>query len=90
MQQNFNTFDLLAPPEKPIKFDDYMIARNKWDDQFDKLKTEKQPELRALEEFFSQPPYNFNTIFHSLKLKYRALIMEPTAIEKTVATICRE
>ncbi len=84
MQQNFNIFDLLAPPEKLIKFDDYMIAKNKWYAEFDKLKTEKQPELQELEEFFSQPPYGFSTIFHSLKLKYRALMAELSAIEKTM------
>lgn len=84
MQQNFNTFDLLVPSEKTIKFDDYMIAQIKWDAEFDKLKTEKQPELQELEEFFSQPPYGFNTIFHSLKLKYHTLTVEPSALEKTM------
>lgn len=85
MPQNFNAFDLLIPPQKPIKYDDYMVARNKWGKQFEQLKTEKQPEQHELEEFFSQPPYGFSTIFHSLKLKYHALITEPTTIEKTMS-----
>lgn len=85
MTQHFNTFDLLVPVEKPIKFDDYMVARNKWDEQFEKLKTEKQSERYELEAFFSQPQYGFSTIFYALKLKYRALITEPTTIEKTMS-----
>lgn len=84
MCQNFNTFDLLVPAERRYGHPDFMPARNAWDKQFDKLKTEKQPELHELEEFFSQPPYEFSTIFHSLKLKYRAHTTEPTAIEKTM------
>lgn len=61
-----------------------MIAQIKWEEQFNKLKTEKRPNIHHLEEFFSQPPYFFNTIFHSLKLKYHALTTEPTVIEKTM------
>ena len=41
--------------------------------------------FQELEEFFSQPPYAFSTIFHSLKLKYRALTIEPSIIEKTMS-----
>lgn len=85
MCQNFNTFDLLVPPERSGNFDSYIIERNQWDDTFDKLKTEKQPELHELEEFFSQTPYGFSTIFHSLKLKYRVLTDEPSAIEATMS-----
>lgn len=84
MQQNFNAFDLLVPPEQTRGRPYYMDKQNQWRELFDKLKTEKQPELHELEEFFSQPPYFFNTIFHSLKLKYRALTTEPSAIEKTM------
>ena len=84
MRQNFNPFDLLESPPKPPKYDDYMIAQIKWEEHFNKLKTEKQPNIHQLEDFFSQPPYYFNTIFHSLKLKYHALTTEPTVIEKTM------
>lgn len=85
MQQNFNPFDLLVPPERSGNFDAYIIERNLWDDTFDKLKTDKKPTIQELEEFFSQPPYDFSTIFHSLKLKYRALAAEPTVIEATMS-----
>ena len=89
MQKMFNTVDLLVPPKRPEKADPFQrhifkLKRDTWDYQFNKLKTKKQPNLHQLEEFFSQPPYFFNTIFHSLKLKYRALITEPTVIEKTM------
>ena len=84
MQQNFNTFDLLVMAERRYGYPGFMEARNAWDKRFDKLKTEKQPELHELEEFLSQPPYDFSTIFHSLKLKYHALTTEPIAIEKTM------
>lgn len=85
MQQNFNTFDLLVPPERPYGRPGFEQTRNHWYELFDYLKNEKEPELNELEEFFSQAPYNFSTIFHSLKLKYRALTAEPTAIEKTMS-----
>lgn len=85
MCQNFNAFDLLVMAERSGNFDSYIIERNLWDDTFNKLKTEKQPKLHELEEFFNQPPYFFNTIFHSLKLKYRALTTEPSAIEATMS-----
>lgn len=85
MQQNFNPFDLLVPPERSGNYDAYIIERNLWDDSFDKLKTYKNPTIQELEEFFSQPPYGFSTIFHSLKLKYRALITEPSVIEATMS-----
>lgn len=85
MQQNFNPFDLLVPPERSGNFDAYIIERNLWDDTFGKLKTDKKPTIQELEEFFSQPPYGFSTIFHSLKLKYRALTTEPSAIEATMS-----
>ena len=81
---NFNAFDLLESPPRPPKYNDYMIAQIKWEEHFNKLKTEKLPNIRQLEDFFSQPPYYFNTIFHSLKLKYQALTTEPTVIEKTM------
>lgn len=84
MRQNFNTFDLLVPPTKPIKYDDYLISQIKWEERFNKLKAEKQPNIHQLEDFFSQPPYYFDTIFHSLKLKYHALTTESTVIEKTM------
>jgi hypothetical protein len=85
MQQNFNAFDLLVPPEKSGNYDAYISERNLWYDTFDKLRAEKQPGINELEEFFSQPPYAFSTIFHSLKLKYRALTTEPSIIEKTMS-----
>lgn len=85
MQQNFNPFDLLVPPERSGNFDAYIIERNLWDDTFDKLKTDKKPTIQELEEFFSQQPYDFSTIFHALKLKYRALTTVPSAIEKTMS-----
>lgn len=85
MQQNFNTFDLLVMAERRYGHPDFMPARNNWDERFDKLKTEKQPDIHELEEFFSQPPYDFSTIFHSLKLKYRALMTEPSVIESTMS-----
>ena len=82
--KNFNAFDLLEPPIRPLKYDNYMVALLKWEEQFNKLKTEKQPNIHQLENFFKQPPYYFNTIFHSFKLKYRALTTEPNVIEKTM------
>ena len=85
MQQNFNPFDLLVPPERTRGRPYYMDKQNQWRELFDKLTTEKQPERHELEEFFSQPPYDFSTIFHSLKLKYRALTTEPTVIEATMS-----
>ena len=90
MQQMFNTFDLLVPlkkPEKPDHFYRYMIKlkRNTWDYKFDNLKASKNPTVQELEEFFSQQPYDFSTIFHALKLKYRALTTVPSAIEKTMS-----
>ena len=83
MQQNFNTFDLLVPPEKPEKSDPFQrhifkLKRDTWDYRFDNLKTYRKPTIQELEKFFSQPPYAFSTIFHSLKLKYRALTTEPS------------
>lgn len=84
MRQNFNTFDLLESPPRPPKYDDYMVALLKWEEQFNKLKTKKLPNICQLEDLFRQPPYYFDTIFHSLKLKYHALITEPTVIEKTM------
>lgn len=85
MCQNFNAFDLLVPPERSGNYDSYVIERNLWYDTFDKLKIDKKPKLHELEEFFSQQPYDFSTIFHSLKLKYRALTTEPSAIEATMS-----
>ena len=91
MQQNFNAFDLLVPPEKPEKSDPFQrhifkLKRDTWDYKFDNLKTYRKPTIQELEEFFSQPPYAFSTIFHSLKLKYRALTTEPSNNEKTMST----
>lgn len=85
MSKNFNAFDLLIQPERSGNFDSYIIQRNLWDDTFDNLKTYKKPTIQELEEFFSQQPYDFSTIFHSLKLKYRALTTEPSIIEKTMS-----
>lgn len=90
MQQMFNTFDLLVPPEKPEKSDPFQrhifkLKRDTWDYQFDNLKTYRKPTIQELEKFFSQPPYDFSTIFHALKLKYRALTTVPSAIEKTMS-----
>lgn len=85
MPQNFNAFDLLVPAERPYGHHSFMQARNKWDEKFDKLKTDKTPTVRELEEFFSQPPYQFSTIFHTLKLKYRALTVQPATIEQTMS-----
>ena len=84
MQQNFNSFNLLVPPERTGNRYYEQYKRDLWEDSFNKLKTYKKPTIRELEEFFSQPPYFFNTIFHSLKLKYHALTTKPTAIEKTM------
>lgn len=85
MSKNFNTFDLLVMAERRYGEPEFMLTRNLWYDTFDKLRTEKQPGIHELEEFFSQPPYGFSTIFHSLKLKYRALTTEPSAIEATMS-----
>lgn len=85
MSKNFNAFDLLVPPERRYGEPEFMLTRNLWYDTFDKLRVEKQPDIHELEEFFSQPPYDFSTIFHSLKLKYRALTTEPSIIEKTMS-----
>ena len=90
MQQNFNAFDLLVPPEKLEKSDPFQryifkLKRDTWDYRFDNLKTYRKPTIQELEEFFSQQPYDFSTIFHALKLKYRALTTVPSAIEKTMS-----
>ena len=86
----FNTFDLLVPPKRPEKSDPFQryifkLKRDTWDYRFDNLKTDRKPTIQELEKFFSQPPYDFSTIFHSLKLKYRALTIEPSIIEKTMS-----
>lgn len=90
MRQMFNTFDLLIPPEKPEKSDPFQrhifkLKQDTWDYRFDNLKTYRKPTIQELEEFFSQQPYDFSTIFHALKLKYRALTTVPSAIEKTMS-----
>lgn len=87
MSQNFNAFELLVPPESPDTFYSYSykIKRDLWEDSFNKLKTNRKPTIQELEEFFSQPPYDFSTIFHSLKLKYRTLTIKPSIIEKTMS-----
>lgn len=85
MSKNFNAFDLLVMAERRYGEPEFMLTRNLWYDTFDKLRVEKQPDIHELEEFFSQPPYDFSTIFHSLKLKYRALTTVPSAIEKTMS-----
>lgn len=85
MSKNFNAFDLLVMAERRYGEPEFMLTRNLWYDTFDKLRVEKQPDIHELEEFFSQPPYAFSTIFHSLKLKYRALTTEPSIIEKTMS-----
>lgn len=90
MQQIFNTFDLLVPPKQSEKSDPFQrhifkLKQDTWDYRFDNLKTYRKPTIQELEEFFSQPPYDFSTIFHSLKLKYRALTIEPSIIEKTMS-----
>lgn len=90
MQQDFNTFDLLVSPERPKKSDSFQryifkLKQDTWVYKFDNLKTYKNPTVQELEEFFSQPPYYFSTIFHALKLKYRALTTVPSAIEKTMS-----
>lgn len=90
MQQNFNTFDLLVSPEQPEKSDPFQhyifkLKQDTWDYKFDNLKTSKRPTTQELEEFFSQQPYDFSTIFHALKLKYRALTTVPSAIKKTMS-----
>lgn len=84
MSKNFNAFDLLVMAERRYGEQGFMQARNLWYDTFDNLRAEKQPGIHELEEFFSQPPYDFSTIFHSLKMKYRALTTEPSAIEATM------
>lgn len=73
MSKNFNAFDLLVPPERTRGRPYYMDKQNQWRELFDKLTTEKQPERHELEEFFSQPPYDFSTIFHSLLRKTKSL-----------------
>lgn len=85
MSKNFNAFDLLVMAERRYGEPEFMLTRNLWYDTFDKLRTEKQPTIQELEEFFSQPPYDFSTIFHALKLKYRALTTVPSVIEKTMS-----
>lgn len=85
MSKNFNAFDLLVMAERRYGEPEFMLTRNLWYDTFDKLKIDKKPTVQELEEFFSQPPYGFSTIFHSLKLKYRALTTEPSAIEATMS-----
>ena len=90
MQQNFNTFDLLVSPEQPEKSDPFQryifkLKQDTWDYKFDNLKTYRNPTIQELEEFFNQQPYGFSTIFHALKLKYRALTTVPSAIEKTMS-----
>lgn len=86
----FNTFDLLVLPKRPEKSDPFQrhtfkLKRDTWDFRFDNIKANRKPTIQELEEFFSQPPYDFSTIFHSLKLKYRALTIEPSIIEKTMS-----
>lgn len=61
MSKNFNTFDLLVMAERRYGEPEFMLTRNPWYDTFDKLRTEKQPGIHELEEFFSQPPYGFRT-----------------------------
>ena len=90
MPKNFNIFDLLVPPEKPEKSDPFQhhifkLKRDTWKYRFDNLKTYRNPTIQELEEFFSQTPYDFSTIFHALKLKYRALTTVPSVIEKTMS-----
>ena len=85
MSKNFNTFDLLVMAERRYGEPEFMLTRNLWYDTFDNLKTYRKPTIQELEEFFSQPPYDFSTIFHALKLKYRALTTEPSIIEKTMS-----
>lgn len=85
MSKNFNAFDLLVMAERRYGEPEFMLTRNLWYDTFDKLKIDKKPTIQELEEFFSQQPYDFSTIFHSLKLKYRALTTEPSAIEATMS-----
>lgn len=85
MPQNFNAFDLLIPAERPYDYDDFVQARYEWEASFESLSTDKKPTIHELEEFFSQPPYQFSTIFHTLKLKYRALAVQPTTIEQTMS-----
>lgn len=85
MSKNFNAFDLLVMAERRYGEPEFMLTRNLWYDTFDKLRVEKQPDIHELEEFFSQQPYDFSTIFHSLKLKYRALTTVPSAIEATMS-----
>lgn len=50
MQQMFNTFDLLVPPEKPEKSDPFQrhifkLKRDTWDYRFDNLKTYRKPTI---------------------------------------------
>lgn len=85
MSKNFNAFDLSVMAKQRYGEPEFMLTRNLWYDTFDKLKIDKKPTIQELEEFFSQPPYAFSTIFHSLKLKYRALTTEPSIIEKTMS-----
>lgn len=85
MSKNFNAFDLLVMAERRYGEPEFMLTRNLWYDTFDNLKTSKKPTIQELEEFFSQQPYDFSTIFHALKLKYRALTTVSSAIEKTMS-----
>lgn len=85
MSKNFNAFDLLVMAERRYGEPEFMLTRNLWYDTFDKLRIDKKPTIQELEEFFSQPPYDFSTIFHALKLKYRALTTVPSVIEKTMS-----
>lgn len=73
MSKNFNAFDLLVMAERRYGEPEFMLTRNLWYDTFDKLRAEKQPDIHELEEFFSQQPYDFSTIFHSLLRKTKSL-----------------
>lgn len=91
MTTNFTNFDLLKSPDLPnpgLKdWNRYLTNYNTWSNKFDKLKNKTNPTIEELETFFGQTPYKFDTVFHALKLKYKALIYNPSTIEKTMTPV---
>ena len=91
MTTKFTNFNLLKSPDLPnpgLKdWNRYLTNYNTWSNKFDKLKDKVNPTIEELETFFGQTPYEFDTVFHALKLKYKALIYNPSTIEKTMTPV---
>ena len=91
MTTNFTNFNLLKSPQLPnpgLKdWNRYLTNYNTWSNKFDKLKDKVNPTIEELETFFGQTPYKFDTVFYALKLKYKALIYNPSTIEKTMTPV---